>query len=129
MSADLGGTYRAKEYWKLASFCNRQGSDSRLLLAFRGSEAQWSPLPYEEDKKPYGCTGIAHLGTKYYVLTQSLGAVTGKTGLMVLDHDCRWLRSQMLERVQDGHSLAVHRDQLYAVSTGSNSIYRLVLYA
>jgi len=113
----------------LVSFCNQALTPSLALLLLDQNDipnSTWLDYPAGIDSQYYGCTGIEKSNDKYYVLTQS---PTGATDLLVFDHALTYLATSSLPPVKHAHSLVAHDSNLYVVSSGDNSVYRLRLSA
>ncbi len=106
----------------LMSFCNVAPDLPPLgIIDMDHPRLRYVTLP-DFGRPVNGATGICWLGTQIAVVLQH---DAGETGLLLIAPQWRSLSYYPLRAVLDGHSAIVIGDELFVVSTGTNSLIRL----
>jgi glycosyltransferase involved in cell wall biosynthesis len=114
----------------LVTFCNQQSSPFHSLLALDlpTRNALWidlSPIPETHWESFAGVCGLCR-GAGNTVVIATQGA---KPVLAVVDLETAKISGFLtLAKCRDTHSVVFHDGQIYAISTGTNEIYRIPLW-
>lgn len=108
----------------LISFCNLQNQDVKpnlVLLNTKTKTKTWIKFPNSNS----GVTGLAQDDKFIYALYQA-----ETPGIVFIDKkNLNVVLDKTLEKVKDPHSLVIRNNEIFIVSTGTDSIYRYKLNA